>query len=123
MIVDRFITGFEERFPGRAYELRASDATVVILGDNPAVGRIEVQDDGNELIVYVGDFTHGHFSCYDDSLAQDEIEADVVTQVLEFVSDVFADKVEFYRTSYGGGCRPAGTGPEESFTWSAVSKT
>lgn len=119
VILDRFLIGFKQRFPAQRIAVRASDSTVSIPCGNPAIGAIEVQDDLNELIVFVGDFTHGHFDCYVESLSPDEREEDVSRQVLDFLSDVFADKVEFYRLEHGGGgWGPAGTGPEDSFTWS-----
>ncbi len=118
MTLDRFITGFKLRFPGQPYTLRQSDDTVVIPCDNPEIVAIEVQNDLDELIVFVGNFTHGHFDCYDESLSPVEKEQDIAEQVLEFLSDVFSNKVEFYHSkSGGGGWRPAGTGPENSFTW------
>ena len=119
MILDHFVTGFKARFPDRPMSVRESDAVAVIPGTNPAVGNIEVQDDLHELIVFVGDITHGHFDCHDESLSEEQQHVEIADDVLDFLADVFSDKVEFYRTGRGGGgWRPAGTGPELSYTWS-----
>lgn len=121
MILDHFIVGFKDRFSGQVLKIRESDAVAIISGNNPNIGNIEVQDDLAELIVFIGDITHGHFDCYDDSLTDEEKQKKVATDVLDFLADVFADKVEFYRSERGGGgWRPAGSGPELSFTWSGI---
>ena len=123
MILDYFIAGFKARFPDYQLSVREPDAVAIVHGNNSVVGNIEVQDDLDELIVFVGDFTHGHFDCWDESLSKDEQYKEVAADVLEFLEDVFADKVEFYRSAHGGGgWRPAGTGPEQSYTWSGAAE-
>lgn len=123
MILDSFITGFKARFPGHTLSVHEADAIAVIYSANPSIGKIEVQDDLHELIVFVGDFTHGHFDCYDESLTEEEQHNVIASDVLNFLSDVFEDKVEFYRGEHGGGgWRPAGTGPEQSVTWTVAGK-
>lgn len=123
MILDHFISGFKARFPNHQLSVRESDATAVIHSSNPAIGNIEVQDDLHELIVSVGNFTHGHFDCYNDSLSQEQQHKEIADDVLAFLADVFTDKIEFYRAAHGGGgWRPVGAGPEQSYTWSAASK-
>jgi hypothetical protein len=117
MILDRFIDGFRRRFPERALEVRDSGSVVAISPGSPAIGAIEIQDDLDELTVFVGDFTHGHFGCYEKKLSLSDREERVANEVLDFLTDVFDDKIEFYRHKRGGGWRPAGTAPEESYTW------
>ena len=121
MILDYF--GFEAIHPDHPLSIREADAAAVVHGSSPAVGNIEIQDKLNELIVFIGDFTHGHFDCYDESLSQEQQHKAIADDVLSFLADVFADKVEFYRAAHDdGGWRPAGIGPEPSHTWSASSK-
>jgi hypothetical protein len=59
---------------------------------HPDVGDLVIRDDGDELTIYVGNFTHVHF--------------DSVDETLTFLDDVFADRMEFFGSHLGGGgCR------------------
>lgn len=111
MILDCFVAGFRSRFPEIPLTVHDSDKIAIIQGDRSPVGNIEVQDDIDELTVTVGDFTHGHFGCYEEHFSVDERREWVVESVLDFLANVFANKVEFYGShSGGGGWRPAGSG-------------
>lgn len=123
MTLDRFISAFEKHFPAQPFKVRYADATVVIPCGNPEIGAIKIQDDLNELIVFVGIITHRHFGGYTQSFSAEERTEDAAAQVIEFLSDVFAGKVEFYRYGNdGGGWRPASSGLGHAFTWSSASK-
>jgi hypothetical protein len=124
VIFDHFVAGFKARFPHHPITIREVDATAIFPGGNPEIGAIEVQDDLNELTIFAGSITHGHFGCYDQSMSREEQERKTAQDVLDFLADVFANRIEFYRGKHGGGgWRPAGTGPEPSFTWSATGKS
>ncbi len=60
---------------------------------HPAVGNLEIYDDGNELTLVAGNFTHGHFSNYDENLSVDQKESAIVDAVVSFLEDLFADRV------------------------------
>ncbi len=121
MILDYFIAAFKARFPDRSISVTEAGTVATIAGANQNVGNIEVQDDLDELIVFIGDITHGHFDCYDNLLSEEEKRREIASDVLDFLADVFADKIEFYRGEHGGGgWRPAGSGPGISFTWSGI---
>ncbi len=118
MIFDHFIAGFKARFPDRSISVKAG-TVATISGGNPNIGNIEIQDDMDKLIVFIGNITHGHFDCYDESFSEEEKQREIASDVLNFLADVFADKIEFYRGKHGGGgWRAAGSEPESSFTWS-----
>ncbi len=117
MNLDNFISAFKTSFP--AHDIYREGDFVTVPGACRELGAFHVVDDGDELTVYVGDITHGHFGIDDDTLPHDLAEREVVADVIDFFSATFADKIEFYRNTYGGGgWRPAGTGPEPSVTWS-----
>lgn len=119
MILDHFIAGFKVRFPERAISIHESDAAAIIAGANPNIGNIEVQDGTYEIIVLIGDITHCHFDCHEYTWTEEEKQKKIAHDVLDFLNDVFADKVEFYRIEHGGGgWRPTGNGTDVSFTWS-----
>jgi hypothetical protein len=59
------------------------------------VGDIQIWDDDHELTVYVGSL-HGHFPNYNDKLTLDAREERMVDDVLAFLEDVFAERIEFW---------------------------
>jgi hypothetical protein len=69
-------------------------------------GTIEIIDDGVELSLNCGNFTHVHMSNYDEGISSDERDRRIVVSLVDFLSDVFADRVEFWGSHRGGGgCR------------------
>ena len=105
MILDYFIDGFRTRFPGRELVLRLADATAVIPAAHVEVGSIEVEEDLGELLVTVGEITHSHFACYDNELPDEAKQQYVANAVLDFLDDVFSDRIEFwgsFRRGSGG---------------------
>jgi hypothetical protein len=100
MLSEKLIPKLRTRFPDRRLSVSSGKPPVAVF---PAVydqvGDIEIHDDGDELTLYVGP-THGHFSCYDDALSDDERQDRTVDEVLAFLDEVFADRIEFW--SNGG---------------------
>ena len=52
-----------------------------------------VYDDESELTVALDDLTHGHFSDYDMSGPEADREQRIVDAAVEFLDDLFADRV------------------------------
>src|SRR5262249_59340172 len=66
-------------------------------------GEIQIYDDGDELTVVAGNFTHGHFSNYDNDLSAQQ-KADVITDsVVQFLEETFTDKIVFWGSHKGAG--------------------
>ena len=66
------------------------------------VGDVEIHDDGDEITLIAGNFTHGHFSNYDD-IPQEEKEKEIAEDVVDFLSRLFADQVVLWGSHQGGG--------------------
>jgi hypothetical protein len=93
----------------------------------PEFGTIEIIDDEVELTVHCGNFTHIHLANYDEGISTDERDERIVASLIAFLSDVFADRLEFWGSHRsGGGCRRRGSQGtlskvvfgSVSFTWS-----
>jgi hypothetical protein len=78
------------RFPDRGIRLDAR-GSVVVPAAHPGVGDVTIMDDADELTVYVGDITHGHFAS--------------AAEVAEFLESLFADRVLMWKVWTGGGWR------------------
>jgi hypothetical protein len=76
---------------------------VVFPAIHPEVGDIELCDDGDELTVYVGKFTHAHFDNHDQGISDTERAERICHSVLSFLDDIFADRIEMYGSHLGGG--------------------
>lgn len=93
-----------ERFPNRG--LREGDTPgvcAVFPAIHPDVGDIQIYDDGDELTVVAGNFTHGHFSNYDESRGVEEKELQIVDAVADFLEDLFADRIVLWGSQRGSG--------------------
>jgi hypothetical protein len=95
---------------------------------HPDVGDIRVCDDGDEVTVYAGNFTHGHFSNYDDIPEQQKATL-ISENVIDFLEAVFADRVGFWGShKAGGGWRRLDIGPQKEpkafeYVWSGPRRT
>jgi predicted HD phosphohydrolase len=78
------------------------EAIAVFAAAHADVGDILIFDDGCEITLVAGKFTHGHFSDF-DSQSLDEAEEHIVEAVIEFLERLFADQVVLWGTHHGGG--------------------
>ncbi len=77
---------------------------------HPDVGQLHIMDDGCEATIFVGEITHSHFNPYDSELNQEGIDLAVTESVLDFLEDVFADRMLLWKARNGGsgGCQSLG---------------
>ena len=82
-----------------------------------------LEDDGDEVTLYAGKFTHGHFANYD--AISDEQKSKLISEdIIEFLEAVFADKVAFWGSHKSGdGWRRLDIGQQErskaaEYVWS-----
>ncbi len=73
---------------------------------HPSVGDVVIEDDGMELIVSVGNITHGHFGSYEDGLSEAEHEKVIANHLVGFLEELFADRCLLFKASWGGGWTP-----------------
>jgi hypothetical protein len=111
MITDKLIPRVKERFPDAKAEFGAPpEPAVVFPAIHPEVGDIKIYDDGSELTLVAGNFTHGHFSDF-DTKDPDEAEQNIVDDVLRFLERLFADQIVLWGShqSRGGWYNRGGT--------------
>lgn len=129
MIADTLVPMLRERFPERGLRVETHPRLRFIFpAAHQDVGDILIYDDGDEITLHAGVFTHGHFSNYD--AITDEQKAQLISEdVVNFLTAVFADRVVFWGSRKGGGgWRRLDIGSEESpreseYVWSGPTKT
>jgi hypothetical protein len=107
MIRDRLISALKQRFPELPFAFDEPPKPVASL-QSPcqALGEMDICDDGDEATVYFT-ATHGHFSCYDESLSVEQREQEIADDVLTFLDSLFSDRVVVWQVLGGlaGGWR------------------
>ena len=114
MILGHLIPKLETHLPG---QFHVTETVVTFPEKHPEVGSVEVHDDGEELTVYAGNFTHLHFSSYDNSLSREQTAERIADDALAFLIDLFADRIIMWGSHDGrGGCYERETGPTSIFS-------
>ena len=105
MLSSQLLPALRERFPGRGLvEGESPGPCAAFPGIHPGIRSVSVYDDGHELTICVDELTHGHFAEYDDDLPQAERERRIVDAIVEFLDDLFADRVVVWgQYNVGGG--------------------
>ena len=70
---------------------------------HPDVGDIAISDEGDEVTVALGNFTHCHFANYDQGIDDAARVRRIGESQVEFLEDLFADRIEMYGSHRGGG--------------------
>jgi hypothetical protein len=102
MISEILLPALHERFGERGMQPgRSSNEVAIFPAVHPEVGDVTIWDDGYEATVEIGDITHGHFNPYDDSLSSEQVPKRVSDDVVEFLQDMFEDKVLLWKARDG----------------------
>jgi hypothetical protein len=122
---EKLIPRLLARFPNRG--LRVHEGTQPIASfpaAHPEVGDLLIDDDDEELTISVGELTHGHFIPNDYRLASQEKDEDLIERVMQFLDQIFDDRIEFWTEGKAGGWhvrrgKPIGHWPNRRrFVWS-----
>ena len=103
MIRDYLLPLLTERFPDRFVAAEPGvEPCVTFPAKHPQVGDVQIQDEGYEITLVAGNFTHGHFSNYDD-IPVEEKEKRIAEDVADFLDKLFSDEVVLWGSHEGGG--------------------
>ena len=103
MLTDKVHQRLREHFPDRPATFGVPPAPAAVFhAAHPDVGDVEVLDEGGEVIIIVGHFTHGHFAAYTPA-TNEQAEQNIVDAVTEFLERLFADEVVMWGSHRGGG--------------------
>jgi hypothetical protein len=97
MILEALVTQVHARFPDqRARFVAGTDPKLIIEPVHPDFGQVQIVPYGEELILFAGHFTHGHFACYTEGLSEVEKGREIVETTLDFLGAMFEDEVVFW---------------------------
>ena len=104
MISDRLLPALKRHFPEHDFTIGETPQPCAIFSAiHPEVGNIEIHDDGDELTVYLGNFTHIHFSNYEEKLTEQQAANQIVEDAVTFLVELFQDRVVLWGSHKGGG--------------------
>jgi hypothetical protein len=106
-LIDLLVPMLRTRFPDLAFiGPSGQPPQLTIPASHPDVGDIVLQDDDEEITVFLGHFTHRHFSNYDE-IQTTEKEQIIAEDVVRFLEDLFADRIVMWGSHRGmGGSHP-----------------
>ena len=94
MISDFLIPKLRQRFPNHGIKVGVPpEPCAVFPAVHPEVGDVVISDDGYELTLEAGNFTHSHFSNYDESLSETQKAECIAEDVAQFLDELLADRV------------------------------
>ncbi|QBF81694.1 hypothetical protein EXU30_02540 [Shewanella maritima] len=103
MYFDALVKQIEREFPNKRFVVKPHDFSISVPPKAKGFGAIEIQDDCDEFIIFIGNFTHVHFSCNDTSLSKQQQADSAASEVIDFLTDLFADKIVFWGSAEKGG--------------------
>lgn len=103
MLLQAMIKRIENDFPDVELKVNEKDHLISIPARHEDVGKIDIQDDFDELTVFVGNFTHWHVGCYEESLTEQQKADSVAENVSEFLKDLFNDQIIMWGCHQKGG--------------------
>ena len=106
----------KKRFPNIDMELGSEDTNIIatIPPVHASWKPIVIYDNGNEITVFYGAFTHNHYKYFgEDAPATTKANA-IAKDVLDELAMVFEDQIEFWQSRSMSGMGPIGSGQKIS---------
>ena len=103
MLLATVITKLELELPLLKFSIDRKKHIIIIPPVNEGFGDVVIDCANGEIILFIGNFTHCHFCCDENDLAEKE-KAEIIAQdVVELLKDIFDKKVVMYKSHNGGG--------------------
>ena len=103
MLYEEMKKEIESQFPSLQFTLDDEKKLISIPPIHQDVGSIDIQDDGDELTIFVGNFTHWHCGCFDEKKADSDEIKEIVSDVIEYLEDMFNNKIFMWGSAMKGG--------------------
>lgn len=100
------LNALQENFEDASVEYEPDEIYLAkFKGNIDEVGDLYIEEDSEEAIVFIGQITHRHFYNYDDEKNENEKALAIAQDIVNFLNELFSDKIEFYGYGTGGGSR------------------
>lgn len=104
MISDFLIPKLQERFSSHGLQVSVSpEPCAVFPAIHPDVGDVVISDEGYEVTLQAGRFTHGHFANYDQNLSDTQKAERISEDIVQFLDDLFADRIVLWGSHNSSG--------------------
>jgi hypothetical protein len=107
MLLEQMFARAVVEFPDKGIRFETEPTRRIVVPPRyEGFGELEITEEGDELIVMAGHFTHSHFACYWRDVTIDEKAAQILDAVIEFLDATFADRIVFWggHLQMGGWC-------------------
>ncbi len=102
-LIPPLIAKLKDHFPNRQFYVSGSGNAVIYPAAHAEVGDLEIHDEGGEITLYLGRFTHSHINNFGEKLSEEEDARKIVASIIAFLHDLFDDKVVLWGSQKGGG--------------------
>jgi hypothetical protein len=103
MLYEAMKKELEAQFPNLQFSADDEKKLISIPPIHENVGSLDIQDDYDELTIFVGNFTHWHCGCINDSSGAVEEVQEIVSGVVEYLHDMFNDKIFMWGSAMKSG--------------------
>jgi len=103
MLYEAMKKEIESKFPSLQFSSDDEKKLISIPPQCNEVGSIDIQDDYDELTIFVGNFTHWHSGCFNEESGNLDDVNEIVSDVAEYLQDMFTDKIFMWGSSMKGG--------------------
>ena len=93
----------EAKFPSLKFSADDENKLISIPEIHEDVGSIDIQDDYDELTIFVGNFTHWHCGYFNEKSGNLDEAKEIVSEVAEYLQDMFNDKIFMWGSAMTGG--------------------
>ncbi|WP_447970646.1 hypothetical protein [Nitrospira sp. M1] len=108
---DTLIERIKREFPERTFTIDEGESLITFAPNHPDVGSIAIEEDGDELTVFIGNFTHWHAACYEGGLTEAQKAESITDEVIDFLKHLFNDEIIMWRSCLSGGLYRKGQKP------------
>jgi len=103
MLYEAMKKEIETEFPSLQFKTDDEEKLISIPPIHKDVGSIDIQDDYDELTIFVGNFTHWHCGYFEEHSGKPEQIKEIVSEVAEYLRDMFNDKIFMWGSAMKGG--------------------
>ena len=96
-------TELRSSFPSLEYKEDYENRLISIPSGHGEVGSLDIQDDFDELTIFIGNFTHWHCGYLDRKTGTKEQAKVIAQEVCDFLNDLFKDNIFIWNDGKSSG--------------------